>query len=126
VIVLQDEAGNYVDKRGRPVNERGYLKDKNTGDIIENYQNSKMFDQKDIDERGEVPAPYCVEKYNFNPFQVHGDFDYDRVGRPIINKNMLDKKGRLVNKKGLLVDGEGNVCDQHGRKKFDKKQLTPD
>ena len=85
-----------------------------------------MFDQKDIDERGEVPAPYSVEKYNFNPFQVHGDFDYDRVGRPIINKNMLDKKGRLVNKKGFLVDSEGNVCDQHGRKKFDKKQLTPD
>ena len=85
-----------------------------------------MFDHKDIDERGEVPAPYSVEKYNFSPFQVCGDLDYDRVGRPIISKNMLDKKGRPVNKKGFLVDGEGNVCDQHGRKKFDKKQLTPD
>jgi hypothetical protein len=38
VIVLQDDAGNYVDKRGRAVNERGYLKDVQTGDIIENLQ----------------------------------------------------------------------------------------
>ena len=88
VIVLQDEAGNYVDKKGRAVNERGYLKDKNSGDILENYQNKKMFDHKEIDERGEIPAPYCVEKYNFNPFQVYGDFDFDRMGRPIINKNL--------------------------------------
>jgi hypothetical protein len=26
-----------------------------------------MFPAVDIDERGEVPAPFCVEKYNFNP-----------------------------------------------------------
>ena len=46
-----------------------------------------MFDKKDIDERGEVPAPYCVEKYNFNPFTIRGDFEFDRVGKPIISKN---------------------------------------
>ena len=130
VIVLQDDSGNYVDKLGRGVNERGYLKDPQTGDIIENFQNKKMFDQKDIDERGEIPAPYCVEKHNFNPFSVRGDIDFDRVGRPIISKNkagqLIDKKGKLVNKNGWLVDPEGNICDQNGRKKFDKKQLTPE
>jgi hypothetical protein len=36
VIVLQDEFGNCVDKQGRKVNERGYLQDPKTGDIVEN------------------------------------------------------------------------------------------
>lgn len=75
IIVLQDEAGHHVDKLGRPVNERGYLKDPATGDIIENYQNKKMFDQRDIDERGEIPAPFSLEKFNFNPHSVRGDLD---------------------------------------------------
>jgi len=26
-----------------------------------------MFDKKDIDEKGEVPAPFNLEKHNFNP-----------------------------------------------------------
>jgi hypothetical protein len=46
-----------------------------------------MFDRKEMDERGEVPAPYCVEKHNFNPFSVRGDLELDRVGRPVIGKN---------------------------------------
>jgi hypothetical protein len=37
-----------------------------------------MFDKEDIDERGEIPMPFCVEKYNFNPFNIRGNFDYDR------------------------------------------------
>lgn len=37
VIVLEDEDGNYVDKQGRKVNERGYLVDKEgRGDIVNN------------------------------------------------------------------------------------------
>ena len=36
VIVLQDENGNYVDKQGRRVNERGYLIEPNSGNILEN------------------------------------------------------------------------------------------
>lgn len=80
VIVLQDEGGNYVDKQGRPVNERGYLLDKSgNGDIVNNVdERQKMFDSKEIDDRGEVPAPFCVEKYNFNPHNIRGDFDYDK------------------------------------------------
>ena len=35
IILLQDKNGNYVDKLGRKVNERGYLI-KPQGDIIEN------------------------------------------------------------------------------------------
>lgn len=124
VIVLQNEMGHYIDKQGRDVNERGYLKDPSSGDIVENMNNRTMFKKDDIDERGEIPAPFCVDKFNFNPNMVRGDLDYDRAGRPVFSKGMLDKQGKPVNKKGWLVDGQGNICDIHGRKKFDKKQLT--
>lgn len=130
VIVLQDEDGNYVDKQGRVVNERGYLIDPKTGDIMEHTFGQKMFDHKDIDERGEIPAPFCVEKYNFNPFQIKGEFDYDKNGNSIITKNkqgdFVDKKGRKVNKKGWYTDKFGNITTKDGKKKFDRKQLTPD
>jgi hypothetical protein len=43
VIVLSDDHGNYIDKRGRPVNERGYLKEPFSGDLLENHSNQKMF-----------------------------------------------------------------------------------
>lgn len=89
-----------------------------------------MFDKNDIDERGDIPAPFCVEKYNFNPFNIKGEFDYDKQGRPQIQKNkrgeLVDKKGRRVNKRGWLIDQNGNVIDRTTRKKFDRKQLTAD
>ena len=37
IVVLQDNQGNNVDKTGHATNERGYLQDPNTGDILENY-----------------------------------------------------------------------------------------
>lgn len=84
-----------------------------------------MFDKKDLDERGEIPAPFCVEKYNFNPHNIRGDFNYDSQGRPIITKNkrgdLVDKKNKRINKSGYLVDISGNIIDKNGRKKFDKK-----
>ena len=123
VVVLQDEEGRLVDKQGRPVNERGYLLHPSTGDIIENQSQQKMFDRADVDERGEVPAPFCVEKFNFNPFDLRGNFPggkqplQGKAGAPV------DKDGRLVNARGWLVDAEGNLVDAHGRKKFDRRQL---
>lgn len=78
IIVLQDKDGNFVDKLGRRVNERGYLLDPNTGNIIEKHLQQKMFEKNEIDERGEIPAPFCVEKHNFNPFKLRGDFNLDR------------------------------------------------
>ncbi len=59
------------------------MQDPATGDILENYQNQRVFSREDMDERGEIPAPFCVEKFNFNPFLVKGELDYDRAGRPI-------------------------------------------
>lgn len=128
IILLQDNDGNCIDKKGNRVNERGYLIDPNTGDIIENHDKQKMFDKEDIDDRGEIPAPYCLEKYNFNPFKMRGDLDIDRTTKkPIILKNksgqLVDKQGRLVNSKGWLINKEGHIVDFMGVKKFDKKQL---
>ena len=135
MVVLEDENGNYVDKQGRKVNERGYLVDKDgNGDIVNNEDmNQKMFNREDMDERGEIPAPFCVEKYNFNPHSIRGDFDYDKQGKPLIVTNkrgeLVDKKGRKVNKKGYLTDkgpSGGSIIDKNGKKKFDRKQLTSD
>lgn len=52
------------------------MTDPKTGDILENMKHEIMFPATDMDERGEVPAPFCVEKFNFNPHNVMGDFDY--------------------------------------------------
>jgi len=35
-----------------------------------------MFSPDEIDSRGEIPAPFSLERYNFNPHNVMGDFDY--------------------------------------------------
>mmetsp|Transcript_21100 Transcript_21100/g.32692 ORF Transcript_21100/g.32692 Transcript_21100/m.32692 type:complete len:85 (+) Transcript_21100:902-1156(+) len=83
-----------------------------------------MFKVSDLDEKGEVPAPFNVEKHNFNPHSVRGDFDYDQNGRPIIKKNSrgdcFDKKGNRVSSRGYRIDKNGNIVDVYGRKKFDR------
>jgi len=104
--------------------------DPKTGALIENLTNKDMFLDKDLDERGEVPAPFCVEKFNFNPHNIMGDFDYID-GQPrmmVTNKGFfVDKKGRRVNKFGWMVlTNQGHLMDRLGRKKLDKKQLTPE
>lgn len=91
-------------------------------------QKQVMFPKKDIDDKGEVPAPFCVEKFNFNPHNLMGDFDFVD-GQPrmmVTNKGFfVDKKGRRVNKHGWMVlANQGHLVDKHGRKKFDKRQLT--
>ena len=44
-----------MDKTGHAINEKGYMIDHNTGDIIENYTGKKLFNAADIDEKGEIP-----------------------------------------------------------------------
>ena len=76
VVVLEDKNGRKHDKKRNPVNHRGYLIDPKSNDVVENLTNQPMFPAEDLDERGEVPAPFCIEKYNFNPHHIMGDFDY--------------------------------------------------
>jgi hypothetical protein len=60
-----------------------------------------------LDANGEIPAPFCWERHNFNPFSIMAG-----------NKLQIQKKG-------WLVDSEGNIIDEKtGKVKFDKKQLT--
>lgn len=87
-----------------------------------------MFPAADMDERGEIPAPYCLEKHNFNPHRLMGDFDY-KDGKPILMKTQqgfyVDKRARRVNQHGwFTVAGQGHVVDKDGRKKFDRRQLN--
>jgi protein-tyrosine-phosphatase len=131
VIPISDSAGDYRDKNGKPTNERGYLIDPKTGDIVNNLNGDKMFDKADLDEKGEVPAPFNVEKHNFNPHEVRGDFDYDRNGRAIIPpKNAagqhLDKNGAVVSSRGYRLDAQGNIIDNRGRTKIAKAHITAD
>ena len=41
-----------------------------------------MFSVKDLDERGEIPIPFAINRYNFNPHDIMGAFDYDEKGEP--------------------------------------------
>ena len=106
------------------MNERGYLVDEKTGDIINCVDKAKMFDKNDLDDRGEIPMPFCLEKHNFNPHNIRGDFDLDKFDQPKILKNkkgeLVDKKGRKINKLGYLVNQNGDIVDKNGRKKFEK------
>ena len=120
----------FFDKEGKPTNERGYLIDPKTGDVINNMNGEKMFSAKELDEKGEVPAPFNVEKHNFNPHLIRGDFDYDRNGKPVIKKDQngayVDKRGNRVSARGYRIDQGGNVLDNYNRKKLDKAHTTSD
>lgn len=87
-----------------------------------------MFDAKDIDDKGEVPAPFNVEKHNFNPHQTRGDFDYDRNGKPVVKKNsngqFVDKRGSVVSSRGYRIDENGNMIDNKSRQKFNAAHMT--
>ena len=108
------------------------MQDPKTGDIIENYSKQKMFSADDMDEKGEVPAPFCVEKFNFNPHDLMGDldFEFDRKSNMAVPKlfktkqgYLIDKRNRRVNKHGWLSAPSGHIFDKFGRKKFDRKML---
>ena len=87
----------------------------------------KVFDKKDIDERGEIPPPFNLEKFNFNPHDIRGYFDRDANGDEIIGNRTndeglpVDKLGRLVNEEGYLMDNKGNLIDKRGRVRMHNK-----
>lgn len=83
LILLTNDKGELVDKNGKKVNEKGYLID-HEGDVLENKDMKKLFDKKELDERGEIPPPFNLERYNFNPHDIRGYFDRDANGQEII------------------------------------------
>lgn len=133
VIVGAEDAvtGTFVDKAGRHTNQRGYLVDE-AGNVINNLNGQIMFAREALDDRGEVPAPFSLEKYGFNPHLVRGHFDFDSKGRPTIRPDptqagkYLDKKGASVSKRGYRVDEHGNVVDNVSRMTFHRTQLGGD
>ena len=100
------------DQRDRKINPKGYLVDSDDN-VVDKEKGDVMFGKRELDEMGEIPAPFCVERFNFNPFAIKPS------GSP--------RRGRKVNDKGWLVDNSGNIVeDRFGRVKFDKQQLTKD
>lgn len=82
IILVTDKFGNLTDKNGKLVNERGYLRDK-FGHIKHKYEPGwRLFSIKDLDEKGEIPIPFAMGRFNFNPHEIIGSFDYDELGNP--------------------------------------------
>eukprot|EP00347_Sterkiella_histriomuscorum_P011390 403372642 len=127
VILQENKSGNLIDKDGNRVNEKGYLIDAKTGDVVEKEKGRKIFDAKELDERGELPPPYNLERFNFNIHDVRGYFDRDDHGNEIIGNrrdaqgHLVDKQSRRINEHGYLVDSEGNLVDKRGRVKMHKQ-----
>jgi hypothetical protein len=125
-LILQDKDGDLIDKDGNRVNEKGYLIDDKTGDVVEKEKKIKIFDFEELDERGELPPPFNLERFNFNGHDVRGYFDKDANGNEIIGNRRnsqghpVDKLGRMVNKQGYLIDKKGNLVDKRGRIKLNE------
>lgn len=90
-----------------------------------------MFTIESLDETNQIPLPYGVEKFNFNPFELQGDLTFKRptdpnsFSKPTKNGKIVDKKGRQINKQGFLLDSEGNLINRNGVVRFSAAQLAP-
>ena len=126
VSLIVNDRGAWVDRLGKRVNEKGYRINQK-GDVVDTVSGKLMFRKGELDEKGELPAPYSLERFNLNPHDVRGDLDRNRHGELVFHKTkkgqIVDKQGRLVNEQGLLVDEKGNLKDKHGRTKLTSKQL---
>jgi len=113
------------------VNAKGYLINEQSGAIRSRFTYEDIFPgeyhQEDL---GEIPMPFRLERYNFNPHKILGSFDYDaKTGKPYFLKNkfgiLTDKNYKPVNKMGFLINEEENVIDNEGHVKFLQSMLTP-
>lgn len=122
---------HFRDLDGHVVNERGYLIDEDTGDIRSKYTFDVIFKNYQLvgprDQKYELPMPYRLEMYNFNPHQCFGNFDYKSNGEHDRIKdnfgNYWDKNLRKTNRAGWLIDENGNIIDNLGQVKLIKEQL---
>jgi hypothetical protein len=86
------EQMNYKDFDGIPVNVRGYLLNETTGAIYSKYTFEDFFmPLTSKEDYGELPMPYRLERFNFNPHAIMGSFDFDlKTKKPIFLKNKHD------------------------------------
>ena len=107
-----------VDKKGRNVNSKGYLMDKDENVI--NKDGKIIFDSFALSKDNEIPKLFPFLKFNVD--DIKGDFEMDPLGNPELSKNpsgqLIDNKGRVVNEKGYLVDQNGNIKNNRGKKVF--------
>jgi hypothetical protein len=116
IILKENAKGQLVDKQGRVVNAKGYLIDPETGDIVEADGNKTVFKFSELDEGGELPMPFSLEKHNFNPVELLGNLKcHETTLRPLAFEEKdgepADLSGRRVNRSGFLVDKDGNLID---------------
>jgi len=104
------------------------LVDETTGSVL-NINGTKFFDKSLLDERGNLPLPFSVEKFNFNPFELQGNLAFEDNTDPLSfaraykSGKFVDSNGNLIQLQGFLQDSEGNLLDRHGRKRFDARQF---
>jgi hypothetical protein len=122
--------GLLRDKQGQVINNQGYLLDPSSGNVINNHNGGVMFKREDLDDRGEISGPFCIDKYNFNAHAVRGDFDHDINGKPKIKRDQkgqfTEKQGCRVSERGYRVDADGNLIDNQGVRKLKAFQMTRD
>ena len=132
VIPFDEAERGLLDKSGRKINKAGYLVDYE-GNVV-NQRGDIIFDKAELDENGELPLRIGLERFNFNPFDVIGNFDNTtRLPGPdeIAAENegeedFRDLNGRRINKHGYLIDEDGNIINRRGRKVLDKCYLDED
>ena len=70
---------------------------------------------ENCDYRYELPLPFRLERFNFNPHQCFGNFEYDDDDKPMILQDeyghRMDRDWRPVNSSGWLIDEQGNIID---------------
>ena len=96
--MLQDQKGVLVKKQSNNEKKKKKKNDEMSGDVVEKENGKKVFDKSDLDERGELPPPFNLERYNFNPHDVRGYFDRDPSTGDEIIGNRKNAKGQIIDK----------------------------
>jgi len=63
----------------KPVTKEGYLLNE-LGQVVSNIDRTTVMFPDLVE--GELPAPFCLEKYNFSPWEILGQFDYSNTENP--------------------------------------------
>lgn len=128
--VEQDGQVREKDSFERPVNKHGFVISPSlNGAVINKYNYNIMFTADELNADGDVPNPYRLECYNFNPHDIMGDFDYDlQTEKPIILKSkktgkLVDKNLRLVNQFGYMIDEGGNIINHESKVRLKRENL---